>query len=117
VFASINRPDCRGGAVGHRVKYMRRLLITAAVACAAVSSVQANTIPSDGKCQKLADESDTFTIKRRGGQSSVERTRCLTPRRSVSTVGPTPNRALFFVLAKMSRLGPVSLLNALRFPL
>lgn len=54
---------------------MRRLLITAAVAWAAIGTVQATTIPADGERHKLVYKGDTFEIKRTGDQIAVERMR------------------------------------------
>ena len=42
---------------------MRRLLVTAAVAWAAISTVQAASVPADGERHKLVYKGDTFKIK------------------------------------------------------
>ena len=54
---------------------MRRLLVTAAVAWAAISTVQAASVPADGERHKLVYKGDTFKIKRTGDQIAVERMR------------------------------------------
>jgi hypothetical protein len=46
VFASFNRPDCRGGAVKHGKTAMRLTFLATTLACASASNAQTSPDPS-----------------------------------------------------------------------